>query len=80
VVGYDGPPMDLNNMRANGVRSLAVDCLKCHHRATVKVDDQPGDLYVPSFKNRMRCSKCGSRDVTVMPAWGKLQQNHTRPS
>jgi hypothetical protein len=57
------------NMRKNGVRSLVV-----------VVDDQPGHLYVPSFKNRMRCSNCGSPDVTVMPAWGKLQQNHTRPS
>jgi hypothetical protein len=33
---YNGPPMDLENMRANGVRSLLVSCLDCHHHATVR--------------------------------------------
>ena len=46
---YTGPPMDLANMRRNGVRSLWASCLDCHHHATVNVDDQPGHLAVPSF-------------------------------
>jgi hypothetical protein len=33
---YTGPPMDLANMRKNGVRSLSASCLDCHHHATVK--------------------------------------------
>jgi hypothetical protein len=74
VVAYDGPPMDLANMRQNGVRSLSVDCNDCHHEAVVNVDDQPGHLSVPSFAGRMKCSKCGSKRVSVMPAWG------TRPT
>ena len=57
-----GPPMDLQNMRDNGVRSLAVFCLDCHHRATVNVDDYPGHLAVKSFEARMAC-KCGGRRV-----------------
>ena len=61
-------------MRQNGVRSLSVDCLDCHNGATVNVDDQPGHLAVPSFARRMNCSKCGSKNVRVMPAWS------TRPN
>jgi hypothetical protein len=68
---YAGPPMDLANMRANGVRSLSVDCLDCHHRGQVNVDDQPAHLAVPSFARRMKCGECGSRRVHVMPAWGR---------
>ena len=65
---YTGPPMDLANMRDNGVRSLAVFCLDCHHRATVNVDDYPGHLAVKSFEARMAC-KCGGRRVDVRPDW-----------
>jgi hypothetical protein len=33
-------PMDLANVRENGVRSLAVTCWNCHHRAAQKVERQ----------------------------------------
>jgi hypothetical protein len=69
VADYTGPPMDLDNMRTNGVRSLSVYRLACHHDADVNVDSQPGHLTVPSFAGRMKCSACGSKRVTVMPAW-----------
>lgn len=39
---HTGPPMDLDNMRQNGVHSLWVDCLKCHYEATVSVADRQG--------------------------------------
>jgi hypothetical protein len=71
--------MDLANMRANGVRSLSVDCVHCHHEATVNVDDQAGHLSVPSFAGRMKCSKCGGRKVTVMPAWSMRASNVPHP-
>ncbi len=66
-----GPPMDLANMRKNGVRALYVACLndECRHDADVNVDDQPAHLPVPSFATRMRCSICGSKNITVRPAW-----------
>lgn len=67
---YTGPPMDLANMRSNGVRALAVWCMDCGHKADVNVDDQPGELTVPSFKSRMRCSGCGGKNIDVRPAWG----------
>ena len=66
---YTGPPMDLANMRKNGVRSLSAHCLDCHHNATVNVDAYPGELAVPSFACRMKCSQCLGRQVHVMPAW-----------
>lgn len=64
-----GPPMDLDNMRQNGVRSLLVACRSYHHAAAVNMDDRPGHLTVPSFANRMRCGKCGGRNVDVRPNW-----------
>jgi hypothetical protein len=33
-----GPPMTLGNMRELGVRSLAVTCDLCHHRAVLPAD------------------------------------------
>ena len=69
VTPYIGPPMDLENMRANGVRSLLASCLDCHRDRTVNVDHLPGHLAVPSFARRMVCSKCGSKRVAVRPAW-----------
>jgi hypothetical protein len=64
------PPMDLANMRQNGVRSLQASCLDCSHGTTINVDHLPGHLAVPSFTSRMVCSKCGSKRVDVRPAWG----------
>jgi hypothetical protein len=36
--GYRGLPMTLGNMRANGVRSLAVSCLLCRQIAVLAVE------------------------------------------
>jgi hypothetical protein len=30
---HNGPPMTLGNIRANGVRRLAVSCWQCRHSA-----------------------------------------------
>src|SRR5271156_1029202 len=53
-------PMDLANMRQNGVRSLAVQCHQCRHEVIMNVDHLPGDVTVPSFGPRMVCKKCGN--------------------
>jgi hypothetical protein len=42
-------PMDLANMRQNGVRSLAVQCHLCRHEVIMNVDHLPGDVTVPSL-------------------------------
>jgi uncharacterized paraquat-inducible protein A len=68
---YTGP-MDLANMRKNGARSLWVTCLDCHHHRTINVDALPGHLSVPSFTARMKCTRCSSQRVHVMPSWPKI--------
>jgi hypothetical protein len=57
--------MDLNNMRANGVRSLLASCLDCYHDGMVNVDDQPGHLAVPSFARRMRSARPLSIEIVL---------------
>jgi hypothetical protein len=64
-----GPPMDLTNMRENGVRDLSVLCRACGHTADVNVDAYSGHLSVPSFASRIKCSKCDSRNISVRPNW-----------
>jgi len=68
-----GPPMDLANMRRQGVRGLAVYCLNqsCRHQTVISADDYPDDTEVPSFALRMKCSKCGGQRVDVRPNWNE---------
>jgi hypothetical protein len=68
-------PMDLTNMRANGVRSLDVQCHNCRHRVIVNVDHLPGDLTVPSFGPRMVCTKCGTIGADVRPNWQERRRS-----
>jgi hypothetical protein len=67
-----GSPMDLANMRHNGVRSIEARCLECDHRGSINVDDQPAHLPVKSFEKRMRCKACGSRRIDVRPDWSSM--------
>jgi hypothetical protein len=55
-----GDPMTLGNMRANGVRSLAVSCHLCHHQAVLSADRWPDDMPVPTFGPRMACTAASS--------------------
>lgn len=64
-----GPPMDLANMRHNGVRSIRVRCLDCSRENVVNLDQFDGALTVKSFERRMRCDGCGSMRSDVRPAW-----------
>jgi hypothetical protein len=62
-------PMDLANMRQNGVRALEIMCHQCRHQTVVNVDHLPGDLTVKSFEPRMVCTKCGIIGADVTPNW-----------
>ena len=64
-------PMTLGNMRANGVRRLAVYCgaLGCHHEAALDVSAYPDDLPVPAFGPRMVCTVCGAIGADARPNW-----------
>jgi hypothetical protein len=66
---YPIEPMDLANMRQNGVRSLEIVCHECRHKTVMNVDHLPGDLTVKSFEPRMVCTKCGTIGADVRPNW-----------
>jgi hypothetical protein len=59
--------MTLGNMRANGVRSLAVTCVLCHHRAVLSVDTWSDHVTVASFGPRMVCTRCGIIGADARP-------------
>jgi hypothetical protein len=62
-------PMDLANMRQNGVRSLAVQCHQCLHEVIMNVDHLAGDITVPSLGPKMVCMKCRTIGADVRPNW-----------
>jgi hypothetical protein len=55
---YTIEPMDLANMRQNGVRSLDVMCFGCRHEVIINVDQYPGGMVGadvrPNWKERQR--------------------------
>ena len=51
--------MTLGNMRALGVRSLAVTCELCHHEAVLSAERWGDGVLVQAFRPRMVCSRCG---------------------
>ena len=70
-------PMDLGNMRANGVRSLAVSCWQCCHEALMNVDHLPEHVTVPSFGPRMMCTRCGIIGADARPNWKEQPPRET---
>jgi hypothetical protein len=66
---HEGPPMDLANMRANGVRSLDVSCVACHRSVRLNVDAYPDDTLVVAFGPRMACTRCGTIGADARPDW-----------
>jgi hypothetical protein len=69
-------PLTLANMRANGVRSLAITCgaLRCHHRGVLDVSPYPDDVAVPSFGPRMVCTVCGAIGAEARTNWQERPQ------
>jgi hypothetical protein len=65
--------MTLGNMRANGVRALAVHCEAhwCNHHAVLDVSDYTDDVTVPAFGPRMVCTVCGAIGADVRPNWNE---------
>jgi hypothetical protein len=54
---YKIEPMDLANMRQNGVRLIEVACFGCRHEVIVNMDKYPGGLLVKEFGPRMVCTR-----------------------
>jgi hypothetical protein len=66
--------MTLGNMRENGMQTLSVSCLRCHHQSTLDVDRYSDDMTVPSFGPRMACTACGAIDADARPYWNERAQ------
>jgi hypothetical protein len=64
--------MTLGNMRANGVRSLAVSCWLCHHRTILSADPWPDHVPVPMFGPR-----CGIIGAESRPNWREHRAHGT---
>jgi hypothetical protein len=65
-------PMTLGNMRANGVRTLAVWCDGLgHHHRVLDVSAYADDVPVPSFGPRMVCTECGDIGADARPNWSE---------
>jgi hypothetical protein len=64
-----GPPMTLANMRRNGVHAVIATCQSCGHNADVNVDALPETIAVPKIRRRLRCSRCGGKQIDTRPAW-----------
>jgi hypothetical protein len=68
-----GPPMDLANMRRQGVHHLIGYCLNdaCRHQALIDVSKYAGDTEVPWFQSKVKCGKCSAngRRIDVRPNW-----------
>jgi hypothetical protein len=69
--------MTLGNMRQNGVRSLSVRCIICHHEAVLDVEAWSDHVPVPTFGPPMVCTSCGIIGADAKPNW--KEQAH-RPS
>ena len=65
--------MTLGNMRANGVRTLAVYCggRGCNHHHVIDVNTYADDVPVPSFGPRMVCTACGAIGADARPNWNE---------
>jgi hypothetical protein len=66
---YPIEPMDLANMRQNGVRSLEITCHQCRHKTIMNVDHLPSDLTVKSF-DRAWCAPSAGRSALMFSLIG----------
>ena len=64
--------MTLGNMRELGVRSLAVTCDLCHHRAVLPAESWGDAVLVRDFRPRMVCTRCGIVGADARPDWREM--------
>jgi hypothetical protein len=44
------------------------------HHAVLNADHLPDDLPVPDVALRLKCSRCGSKDIETRPEWRELER------
>ena len=70
------PGVPLCHYHQHGVRAVLAWCDNCNHNAQVDLDmliEKLGpDHLVTEVGRHMKCSACGSGDITTRPAWPKM--------
>jgi hypothetical protein len=61
--GNEIAPATIADIKALGVTAVEATCNKCGHQAIVDPSEAPDTLPVPDVSLRLRCAKCGSRDI-----------------
>jgi hypothetical protein len=76
AAGREILPMTLANMRENGVTRVTASCMRtgCGHEATVDVSHLPPETFVPDVALRLRCSRCGGREIKTIPDWSTAKR------
>ncbi|WP_245447503.1 hypothetical protein [Methylobacterium sp. 17Sr1-1] len=64
--GREIAPPTVGDARAEGETTAAVTCHSCRRHVIITTDRFPAWLPFPDIALRLRCSGCGSRDVSVM--------------
>ena len=64
--GNEIRPPTIRDHKADGYRTLSAYCQDCGHGAVVDVTPFPGRLPVPDVALKLKCSACGSKDISVM--------------
>jgi hypothetical protein len=59
------------NIREQGITTLWATCQRigCGHEAKIDASGFPDDMPVPDVGLRLRCSRCGGRNVHTMADW-----------
>ena len=53
-------------------QAIYADCLSCNHSIKLnllRIINTNGDLTFDQLQERLRCQKCGSRDVRMITVW-----------
>jgi Zn finger protein HypA/HybF involved in hydrogenase expression len=68
-VRYEGPKAVVADLTRLGVEKAVATCFDCRHEADLMLADfEPHAVFV-EIRQRLKCARCGSRDVGLMPDW-----------
>ena len=61
-------PPTIGQCQAEGETTAAVSCLNidCRHQAVIALDPFPDQTFFPDIVLKLRCSRCGSREIDAM--------------
>jgi hypothetical protein len=79
-------PETLSGLMKKGI-DLWAYCIDCHHNKSLLIATLPlsASTPVPAVAKRMKCSRCGSRNIHTRPDWqykslSEFDANTDRPS